>query len=67
MNWNPIDELAGAPDLVLAYVPPDAQFPQGRMMIWSRDILARNIKGPTPGHLQFPATHWMHLPAPPNA
>jgi hypothetical protein len=38
----------------------------GRIMIWSGRIFAlQNDR--TPGHLTFPATHWMALPEPPEA
>ena len=37
----------------------------GRIMIWSAEMLNRVMTGKQPFHLQFPATHWMPLPDPP--
>lgn len=59
--WRPMSEMPDDDTLVLAGCP------DGRIMIWQSSILARNLRGPTPNHLQFPATGWMLLPAPPEA
>ena len=66
-NWNEIETLPKTDELVLAWCQPDEAFPAGRMMIWRADYLASNLAGPRPEHIQFPASHWMPLPMPPNA
>lgn len=57
-GWRPIKTLPAG--LVIAGTA------DGRIMIWRGEMLARNMDGPTPGHLQFPAIAWMPLPAPPT-
>ena len=65
VNWQEISSLPTGDEMILAWCPPCKDFVDGRMMIWRGIILARNLKGPTPAQLSFPATHWAHLPAPP--
>ncbi len=67
--WQPIETMPTGEELILAWVPPDGGFPDGRMMIWKASILARQFEPGqrTPNHLQYPATRWMLLPAPPPA
>lgn len=65
--WTPIDDETPTDQrMIIAGCPPCAEFPEGRVMIWRADILARNLKGPTPAHLRFPATHWMPMIAAPE-
>lgn len=60
-GWKPI-ETAPKDDTQFLATTSD-----GRMMIWAGRLL-RSLRGThTPFHLQFPATHWMPLPAPPDA
>lgn len=59
-EWQLIETLLNNDDFILAATR------DGRRMIWKASILLRNIAGPTPKHLQFPATHWRSLPAPPS-
>ena len=55
--WQPIETLKGGDtDFVLARTA------DGRVMQWRASLLARNLKGPTPEHLSFPATEWMPAP-----
>lgn len=60
-EWQPLAEMPDDDTMVLAGCP------DGRIMVWRSSILARNLRGPTPHHLQFPAAGWMPLPAPPRA
>lgn len=63
-GWRDIESAPKDETLFLAACPPDANFPDGRVMIWKGSILAfQNDK--TPDHLRFPATHWRPLPAAP--
>ena len=55
--WQPIETMPTGDDLFLAATE------DGRIMIWRGSILARNLKGPTPDHLSFPAVAWQPLPA----
>jgi len=56
-QWQPIDTMpTGELDFILARTP------DGRVMQWRASMLARNLKGPTPSHLSFPATEWMPAP-----
>lgn len=57
---RPVAELALPERLVLGYRVDDST-----MMIWRVSTLLRNLKGPTPQHLTFAATHFRELPAPP--
>lgn len=62
--WCPVAGLAASGDperLVLGYRADD-----GAMMIWRASMLLRNLKGPTPQHLTFAATHFRELPDPPT-
>lgn len=53
-GWQPIETMpTGELDFILARTP------DGRVMQWRASMLARNLKGPTPNHLSFPATEWM--------
>lgn len=55
--WRPIETLEGGElDFVLARTA------DGRVMQWRATMLARNLKGPTPAHLSFPAVEWMPAP-----
>lgn len=55
--WRPIETLQGGElDFVLARTA------DGRVMQWRASMLARNLKGPTPDHLSFPAIEWMPAP-----
>ncbi len=63
-GWQPIETHPTGDELFLAYCPPD-QFPDGRMIIVRGSILTSMRSQKTPDHLQFPATHWRHLPAAP--
>lgn len=55
--WRPIETLEGGEnDFVLARTA------DGRVMQWRASLLARNLKGPTPDHLGFPAIEWMPSP-----
>ena len=55
--WQPIETLEGGEnDFVLARTA------DGRVMQWRASMLARNLKGPTPNHLSFPAIEWMPAP-----
>lgn len=55
--WRPIETLEGGEmDFVLARTA------DGRVMQWRASLLARNLKGPTPNHLIFPAIEWMPAP-----
>jgi len=55
--WRPIETLEGGEmDFVLARTT------DGRVMQWRVSLLARNLKGPTPNHLIFPAIEWMPAP-----
>lgn len=55
--WRPIETLEGGEkDYVLARTA------DGRVMQWRATMLARNLKGPTPAHLSFPAVEWMPAP-----
>lgn len=55
--WRPIETLEGGEnDFVLARTA------DGRVMQWRASLLARNLKGPTPDHLRFPAVEWMPAP-----
>lgn len=55
--WRPIETLEGGEnDFVLARTV------DGRVMQWRASLLARNLKGPTPDHLSFPAIEWMPAP-----
>lgn len=65
-DWQPIETVPKDDRLLMAWCPPCAEFPQGRMMIWKASILAFQDHR-TPRHLKFPATHWRPLPAPPPA
>lgn len=65
-EWQDIATLKDAPDIVLAGVPACSKFPNGRVMPYGRDLLLQNLKGPTPEHLQFPATGWKPLPEAPK-
>lgn len=60
-GWLPIESAPKDGKLFLAATD------DGRIMIWRGSILARDLAGPTPNHLSFPATHWRPLPAPPAA
>lgn len=65
-RWRPIATAPKDETLFLAACPPDANFPDGRVMIWKGSIFAfQNDR--TPEHLKFPATHWMPLPTAPLA
>ena len=59
-EWLPIESAPKDGTMILAWVP------DGRMMIWRADLLWRGLSNRTPEHLQFPATHWMPLPSPPD-
>mgnify|MGYP003385713070 CR=1 FL=1 len=59
-EWRGIDSAPRDGTLILAGVP------DGRIMVWRSDILLRNLNGPTPKHLSFPATKWRPLPDPPT-
>jgi len=70
--WQLIETLPNTDELIIAYCPPDPEFPEGRMMIWRASMLfdqfARIAKGiKQPAHLSYPATHWRPLPQPPAA
>lgn len=65
-GWRPIETAPKDDALILAGCPADEEFPEGRVMIWKGSILSRNLSDPTPRHLQFPATHWMPIPASPQ-
>lgn len=55
--WQPIDTMpTGELDFILARTA------DGRVMQWRASLLARNLKGPTPEHLSFPAIEWMPAP-----
>lgn len=55
--WRPIETLGGGEkDYVLARTA------DGRVMQMRASMLARNLKGPTPDHLSFPAIQWMPAP-----
>ena len=55
--WRPIETLEGGEtDFVIARTA------DGRVMQWRVSLLARNLKGPTPNHLSFPAIEWMPAP-----
>lgn len=55
--WRPIETLGGGEkDYVLARTA------DGRVMQMRASMLARNLKGPTPAHLSFPAVEWMPAP-----
>lgn len=60
--WQLIETLTESDDLILACRESD-----GAQMIWRASMLLRNLRGPTPYHLGFQATHWMRLPPPPGA
>lgn len=59
-DWLPISSMPVDDTMILACTD------DGRIMIWRGCYLSRNIAGPTPEHLKFPATFWQHLPAPPT-
>ena len=63
MEWQPIETVPTDNTMFIAYCPPDAKWPNGRMMMWSGEIFAKSDRAPF--HLQYPATHWMPLPSPP--
>lgn len=55
--WFPIETLEGGElDFVLARTA------DGRVIQMRATMLARNLKGPTPAHLSFPAVEWMPAP-----
>lgn len=55
--WKPIASMpTGEDDFILARTE------DGRVMQFRASILARNLKGPTPEHLSFPAIEWMASP-----
>jgi len=62
--WQPIETTPRDETRFLAYCPPEEAFPKGRMMMWSGKMF--HTPGKVPFHLQFPATHWFALPAPPK-
>lgn len=51
--WRPIDTMPSDDVQVIAATD------DGRVMIWSSEILSRVMSGAQPFHLQFPATRWM--------
>lgn len=60
VTWRPIETAPTDETQILAATE------DGRRMIWSAEMLTRVTTGKTPFHLQFPATHWALLPAPPR-
>jgi len=58
-QWQPIETAPKDRTQILAVTN------DGRIMIWSAEMLRRIMSGNQPFHLQFPATHWMPLPKPP--
>jgi len=64
-EWHSISTHPKGDRLFLAYCPPDPSFPDGRIMIWTGEMFARQNER-TPDHLRFPATHWRPLPEPPR-
>ena len=55
--WRPIETLEGGEtDFVIARTA------DGRVMQWRVSLLARNLNGPTPNHLSFPAIERMPAP-----
>ena len=65
-GWKSIETAPKDQTAFLAWCPPCAEFPDGRMMQWNGSILAlQNDR--TPAHLRFPATHWRPMPRPPVA
>lgn len=57
MPWRDINTLPTDDVQVLAATE------DGRVMIWSTEILSRVMSGKQPFHLQFPANRWMHIPS----
>lgn len=56
VQWRAIESLPDGDEMIIARTD------DGRVMVWRANILARNLRGPTPEHLQFPATHWTNIP-----
>jgi hypothetical protein len=59
LHWHTINTMPKEDTQIMACTA------DGRVMIWSSDMLRRVMSGKQPFHLQFPATHWMLLPATP--
>jgi hypothetical protein len=57
MVWRSIHSMPSNDSMVIA------KCDDGRVMVYRASILARNLQGPTPNHLQFPATKWMPIPS----
>jgi hypothetical protein len=64
-EWQDISTAPTGDEMFLAFAPASKDFPDGRMMIVRGSILTSMMANGTPNHLQYPATHWMHLPAAP--
>ena len=56
LRWRGIESLPDDENIILAKTN------DGRVMIYRGSILARNLRGPTPEHLRFPAVKWMPVP-----
>jgi hypothetical protein len=56
-------DIASAPTDDTVFLAATAD---GRMMIWRGHFLVTAMKDSTPDRLQYPATHWRPLPAPPE-
>jgi hypothetical protein len=62
IHWEPMETLPDDDRLMVLAARPD-----GMIMTWAASILKRNLAGPTPRHLQFPAIAWARLPELPSA
>jgi hypothetical protein len=59
-GWQPIETAPRDGEMILAATA------DGRMMIWKASLLQVAMEPTLSRHLQFPATHWMPLPEPPE-
>lgn len=55
--WRSIESRPTDDTFILARTDDDRP-----AMVWKASILARNLAGPTPEHLRYPATKWMPIP-----
>ncbi|GEN63565.1 DUF551 domain-containing protein [Acetobacter oeni] len=58
--WQKIEAVPSGDEIFLAATI------DGRVMVVRGNILQNMMRKDTPAHLQFPATHWMPLPAAPK-
>jgi hypothetical protein len=59
-RWQSIETAPRDGEMILAATA------DGRMMIWKASLLQVAMEPTLSRHLQFPATHWMPLPEPPE-